>query len=1332
MIHLTGRIKDFNPNDRFINIILDSNPPRIDNKDTTYSGDTSNVFASANDQKINLGAMGLRRKKEYELIEKRNSFVLLYEEINYVLTVVGVGIIQNYIESYETSSRPKNNIFSGLNENDKILKQNKLNNETQNKSYIHSYDNVDKDNNNKITIFKFPLERLTQNSELYTEVLNNLSVEDEDLNKFKGRSYPVNSFLIEKYITKMIDSIIKIKKFVPNFDLNEYPTIYSDLLAWKQKIRNDLNTMKNAGENVLKDYLNINDIGELDENECIKNDLLKNYLIHYNFDQNDFKLIPLTQELRNKYINAFIKELEKQIKEIKIALGNPQDFNNNVIIESNGSSLKLICYYPRTNLLRESVKTKFREILPEINQNIRDNFNITTDLFIFGTYQNNPNYGNIELNSNSFEEYMQSKEDNTYQKMIENPYSILIDYFINIDSERFFQSFLNLDYGEKARHRSLEIDFNKYNIYRLVSIITAILLEEAEKGDIWVYSEKIKYKIIEKLIEIDSVIDNNSFELENLFQNTAILNQYFKIIAKADNGEKYVCLIDLYNRERSIEETINRIIDSQEQEKIVALNAQIDIINEDRYKDSNIAFTKMQNLKFLFVSGVAGSGKSFTLCKYLDSISEDRNNIPSFLVVTPTGKSAQVLKGEINSNSNFTNINNHILRNPNTISHIHYYLRDYYNSSTSTFDIPDYIEPKEIDILVIDEISMIDLILFTNLLKVVKPNKLILLGDIKQLPPINGYGNISRTIERYLSQDQNQLIYLANMTTSLRSIGNEPFIDFSLLLRNETNTIALLENKFNITTGLPEGSKTLDIIKFSDEAGLLRKIERIYKEIFQKESFVDNILENGKVDNLDKLQILTLTNNDNYASSKNINNKIKNKLYYKIPARKEDGSIVYITKIKYPNKYMRLKNEEVNNRFFTNGMIGSLNEARIITYYDNITEQPSSDDLEGKFADAYALSVHKSQGSGFNNVILVLPKNAKNLTRELLYTAITRPKKDQNIEGKLYILLEEGFQFPSNFKFSKNRNMSIFNGIKDWCEEEEERLIGNFKFTNELNFNRKPDLYLGMLVNYNNSTYTNNYGVYEIINNNEIADIISTSNFIKRKNAFKILPSYTIDRDQENKVDFIEENTENTIITHNGLRTRSWSEAILMLIFDNLQIPYFYEVELRREKDTNGQPINTYKLTYSNLEKEPKIYRIPDFTIVSKYIENFQEEKQAGSVKINDVKFIIEHLGMLSNEDYKKGWQEKVKDYYTKYKFDLVAPLCSLNYNHENKKYTIDQKWEDKDVELCKNAPFKEGIEISDMKICFTTDEEDINDLKTLTEKLGLLKDLYKIKEKEE
>ena len=53
---------------------------------------------------------------------------------------------------------------------------------------------------------------------------------------------------------------------------------------------------------------------------------------------------------------------------------------------------------------------------------------------------------------------------------------------------------------------------------------------------------------------------------------------------------------------------------------------------------------------------------------------------------------------------------------------------------------------------------------------------------------------------------------------------------------------------------------------------------------------------------------------------------------------------------------------------------------------------------------AYAITVHKAQGSQFNNVILVLNKNSRMLSRELLYTAITRAKRMVIVVGNLQML----------------------------------------------------------------------------------------------------------------------------------------------------------------------------------------------------------------------------------------------------------------------------------------------------------------------------------------
>ena len=54
-----------------------------------------------------------------------------------------------------------------------------------------------------------------------------------------------------------------------------------------------------------------------------------------------------------------------------------------------------------------------------------------------------------------------------------------------------------------------------------------------------------------------------------------------------------------------------------------------------------------------------------------------------------------------------------------------------------------------------------------------------------------------------------------------------------------------------------------------------------------------------------------------------------------------------------------------------------------------------------RFSDGYALSVHKSQGSEFEEVLIVLPdEDAPLLTRELLYTAVSRAKKRLRIVGR--------------------------------------------------------------------------------------------------------------------------------------------------------------------------------------------------------------------------------------------------------------------------------------------------------------------------------------------
>ena len=120
------------------------------------------------------------------------------------------------------------------------------------------------------------------------------------------------------------------------------------------------------------------------------------------------------------------------------------------------------------------------------------------------------------------------------------------------------------------------------------------------------------------------------------------------------------------------------------------------------------------------------------------------------------------------------------------------------------------------------------------------------------------------------------------------------------------------------------------------------------------------------------------------------------------------------------------------------------------------------------------------------------------------------------------------------------------------------------------------------------------------------------------------------------KYDYIPRSKRINIIAHNGLNPRSWSEAIIMLILDSLKISYEYEKKL-------------------------ECSLLPDFSL--------NEE------------IVIEHLGMLDDDNYKEHWEKKKKLYK------------SLDY-------TI------KPIRSIKTFPMS--------KTCIITTEEDLYDLNTL------------------
>ena len=115
--------------------------------------------------------------------------------------------------------------------------------------------------------------------------------------------------------------------------------------------------------------------------------------------------------------------------------------------------------------------------------------------------------------------------------------------------------------------------------------------------------------------------------------------------------------------------------------------------------------------------------------------------------------------------------------------------------------------------------------------------------------------------------------------------------------------------------------------------------------------------------------------------------------------------VIRNTLFREQDKVIQLVNDVDNNIYngdigYISRIINSKNPIVEINYNGNIVSYTKNKFEE--FSLAYAISVHKSQGSEYDNVILVLPKSMKRmLYNKLIYTAVTRAKKSLIIVGSL-------------------------------------------------------------------------------------------------------------------------------------------------------------------------------------------------------------------------------------------------------------------------------------------------------------------------------------------
>lgn len=271
--------------------------------------------------------------------------------------------------------------------------------------------------------------------------------------------------------------------------------------------------------------------------------------------------------------------------------------------------------------------------------------------------------------------------------------------------------------------------------------------------------------------------------------------------------------------------------------------------------------------------------------------------------------------------------------------------------------------PLEADMIVVDEASMVDTILMYHFLKAVslKAN-VILAGDVDQLPSV-GAGNVLKDI---IDSGRIATVRLTEIFRQARE---------SQIVVGAHNV-----NNGRIPSFSEHPGEDFYFLEIEDPEKVLEKIIELYKEK------IPNAFGYKAIDDI---QVLTPMHRG-VVGSANLNKELQKHLNPSADELVRSGGV-----LKVGDKVMQIRNDYDKEVF--NGDIGriagiSREDQEVMVDYDGRMVAYDFGDLD-EISLAYAVSVHKSQGSEYPAVIMpVLTQHYVMLQRNLLYTGITRGK----------------------------------------------------------------------------------------------------------------------------------------------------------------------------------------------------------------------------------------------------------------------------------------------------------------------------------------------------
>ncbi|MBW8191575.1 exodeoxyribonuclease V subunit alpha [Neiella marina] len=428
-----------------------------------------------------------------------------------------------------------------------------------------------------------------------------------------------------------------------------------------------------------------------------------------------------------------------------------------------------------------------------------------------------------------------------------------------------------------------------------------------------------------------------------------------------------------------------------------------------------VAVANALGRQLTIICGGPGTGKTYTVARLLMAVlAAEQNDNFKILMAAPTGKAAQRLSESIESSR-------HSLQQgeaepsllaaiPQQASTLHRLLGYRPDKIGCTFNADN---PLDCDLLLVDEVSMVDSAMMARLLAALPAQAmLVLLGDVDQLPSVGagcvladitrkevtGYSDVSAAQINAISGQQVPVISSAQfdhqsmLRKSHRFSGEIGEIAQLVINCDSAQSWALLRDR-HIETAQATQQQPLFYIDPNDaEAWISSYAVKNYSKVLLASSL------QHAFEALAEFRILVATRQGDYGVEP-LNAKIEQLLM-----RRYNGHEDWVMKLDHPYRgrpIMVTENDYGLDLF--NGDIGLIwpDEAgRLMAWFetgDNRYRRISLARLPAT-EPVYAMTIHKTQGSEFGHVAMLLPPNPHDLlSPELLYTGITRARKQLTV-----------------------------------------------------------------------------------------------------------------------------------------------------------------------------------------------------------------------------------------------------------------------------------------------------------------------------------------------